>query len=216
MQTKLIILDFDGTLGDTRNNIVKTLRETLLQSGLPMASEEDCAATIGLKLYDAFLQLVPTLTEQQAQECVELYREIFEINKKQLMPKLFPHVLETIQELSQRGITLTIASSRSNNTLQDFVKDMGLSQYIVYTIGAEDVANAKPNPEPVLKTLQHLGMKAEETLVVGDMPYDILMGANACTLTCGVTYGNATRQQLADSKADYIIDDFAELLGIVF
>ena len=216
MQIKLIILDFDGTLGDTRNNIVKTLRETLLQSGLPMASEEDCAATIGLKLYDAFLQLVPTLTEQQAQKCVELYREIFEINKKQLMPKLFPHVLETIQELSQRGITLTIASSRSNNTLQDFVKDMGLSQYIVYTIGAEDVANAKPNPEPVLKTLQYLGMKAEETLVVGDMPYDILMGANAGTRTCGVTYGNATRQQLADSKADYIIDDFAELLGIVF
>jgi len=215
MRTKLIILDFDGTLGDTRRNIVKTLQETLLKSGLPAAGEAKCAATIGIPLYDAFLQLAPSLTEEEARKCVEQYRVIFEINKKALLPRLFPNVLETLHQLSEQGIIMTIASSRSNSTLQDFVKEMGLGKYIIYTIGAEDVTHAKPNPEPVLKTLQHLGIKSEDTLVVGDMPFDIIMGANAGTRTCGVTYGNATRQQLETCHADYIIDDFAELLNII-
>lgn len=215
MQTKTIILDFDGTLGDTRMNIVKTLQQTLEQFSLPVADEAECAATIGIPLFDAFLQLVPSLTREQARECVDLYRDIFEVNKKMLLPKLFPHVLDTMRLLHSKGIILTIASSRSNASLHDFVREMGLQPYVSYVIGAEDVTHAKPQPEPVLKTLSHFGLNADDTLVVGDMHYDILMGKNAGAKTCGVTYGNATRQQLEESGADYIIDDFAQLLDIV-
>lgn len=215
MRTKLIILDFDGTLGDTRHNIVKTLQATLSQKRLPVPGEEECAATIGIPLYDAFLRLAPHITTNEAQECVDLYRNIFEVNKKKLMPQLFPHVLETLNTLHKRGIILTIASSRSNISLHDFIHEMQLAKYITYTIGAEDVTHAKPHPEPVLKTLEAYGIAAKETLVVGDMPYDIIMGINAGTHTCGVTYGNATRQQLKDSNAEYIIDEFAELLNVI-
>lgn len=215
MQTKIVILDFDGTLGDTRMNIVKTLQQTLAQCSLPVACEAECAATIGIPLFDAFLQLVPTLTKEQAQECVDIYRDIFEVNKKKLMPKPFPHVLDTMRSLASKGVILTIASSRSNTSLHGFVEEMGMEPYVKYVIGAEDVVNAKPQPEPVLKTLSHFGLSAADALVVGDMHYDILMGKNAGTRTCGVTYGNATRQQLADSGATYIIDDFAQLLDIV-
>lgn len=215
MQTKTIILDFDGTLGDTRMNIVKTLQQTLEQFSLPVADEAECAATIGIPLFDAFLQLVPSLTREQARECVDLYRDIFEVNKKMLLPQLFPHVLDTMRLLHSKGIILTIASSRSNASLHDFVREMGLQPYVSYVIGAEDVTHAKPQPEPVLKTLSHFGLNADDALVVGDMHYDILMGKNAGAKTCGVTYGNATRQQLEESGADYIIDDFAQLLNIV-
>lgn len=213
--TKIIILDFDGTLGDTRMNIVKTLQQTLEQFSLPVADEAECAATIGIPLFDAFLQLVPSLTREQARECVDLYRDIFEVNKKMLLPQLFPHVLDTMSLLHSKGIILTIASSRSNASLHDFVREMGLQPYVSYVIGAEDVTHAKPQPEPVLKTLSHFGLNADDALVVGDMHYDILMGKNAGAKTCGVTYGNATRQQLEESGADYIIDDFAQLLDIV-
>lgn len=213
--TKIIILDFDGTLGDTRMNIVKTLQQTLEQFSLPVADEAECAATIGIPLFDAFLQLVPSLTREQARECVDLYRDIFEVNKKMLLPQLFPHVLDTMCLLHSKGIILTIASSRSNASLHDFVREMGLQPYVSYVIGAEDVTHAKPQPEPVLKTLSHFGLNADDAVVVGDMHYDIFMGKNAGAKTCGVTYGNATRQQLEESGADYIIDDFAQLLDIV-
>jgi phosphoglycolate phosphatase len=56
---------------------------------------------------------------------------------------------------------------------------------------------------------------AGETLVVGDMAVDIQMGANAGVKTCGVTWGNGTRDELVQAGADYIIDNMEELIGIV-
>lgn len=58
-------------------------------------------------------------------------------------------------------------------------------------------------------------MKAKDTIVVGDMPVDIIMGRNAGTFTCGVTYGNASKRQLIDAHADYIIEDLSQLLKII-
>ena len=53
----------------------------------------------------------------------------------------------------------------------------------------------------------------DEALVVGDMNFDVDMAHHAGCKACAVTYGNGTRQQLA--SAEWIIDDFAELLKIV-
>ena len=74
---------------------------------------------------------------------------------------------------------------------------------------------AKPKPEPVLKTLAAMQFDASETLVVGDMAVDILMGANAGAKTCGVTWGNGTREELKNSGADFIINRMEELIRII-
>jgi phosphoglycolate phosphatase-like HAD superfamily hydrolase len=66
----------------------------------------------------------------------------------------------------------------------------------------------------VLRTLEDLGIAAENTLVIGDMPFDILMGKNAGAFTCGVTYGNADRKSLEEAGADYIVDSIEEILKI--
>ena len=91
---------------------------------------------------------------------------------------------------------------------------MGIADYISYLIGADDVKEAKPKPEPVLKTLAAMQFAASETLVVGDMAVDVLMGANARTKTCGVTWGNGTREDLKEAGADFIIDRMEELIEI--
>lgn len=212
MNNGLIILDFDGTLCDTRKTIVKTLRMTMEKLCLPVADEDACAATIGLPLSESFKTLFPSLTEEQASECAEAYRDIFEENKKLLTPTVFPHVTETLRELRLRGYVLTIASSRSNHSLMDFVRTFGFDKEISLVLGADDVTKAKPDPEPVLLTLRKLRFDSSRTLVVGDMPFDILMGRGAGAKTCGVTYGNSSREELLDSGADFIIDDFASLL----
>lgn len=214
MNNGLIIFDFDGTLCDTRKTIVKTLQMTMEKLCLPVADEYACISTIGLPLSESFKVLLPSLTEEQAMDCAETYREIFEENKKLLVPKVFPHVPETLRELRQSGFVLTIASSRSNHSLLDFVRTFGFDKEISLVLGADDVTKAKPDPEPVLLTLRKLQFLASRTLVVGDMPFDILMGRGAGAKTCGVTYGNASREELQDSGADYIIDDIAKLLDL--
>ena len=57
----LIIFDFDGTLGDTRRNIVTTMQMTIAELHLPSRSEEECAATIGLPLAGCFRTLFPDI-----------------------------------------------------------------------------------------------------------------------------------------------------------
>ena len=212
---KLIIFDFDGTLGDTRGNIVTTMRQTLKQLGYPEASEDAIAATIGIPLEAGFDQLLPGLTPSEAAICAATYRAIFEKNRKIMIPQLFPHVKETLVTLHQRGYVLTVASSRLSASLKGFLQDMGIAPLVSYVLGADSVDKAKPDPEPVLKTLREMGYSAQDTLVVGDMPVDILMGSRAGALTCAVTYGNASRSALAAAGATYIIDDFAELLTLL-
>ena len=212
MPIQLIILDFDGTLADTRDNIVRTLQASMHQLGLPVADEAACASTIGLKLDDACRHLYPDGPADLADRFVETYREIFFRNKESLVPAPFPHVLPTLRQLRQRGVVLTIASSRGTGSLHAFIDAMGLRNCISYVLGADSVEHTKPHPEPVLRTLRETGIDAAHTLVVGDMPVDILMGRNAGVQTCGVTYGNATRDQLQAAGADFLIDDFAELL----
>ena len=210
---KLIILDFDGTLADTRGLIVKTMQQTLEALGLESRTDDQCAAMIGLPLKQAFTDLLP-MTDEMGERCVETYRRIFNENNALYVIPTFPHVIETLHQLHEQGYTLTIASSRSNRSLMEFVNDMHLNEIIPYVLGAEDVTRAKPHPEPVLKTLEDYGCKVEDALVVGDTWYDIEMGRQAGVRTCGVTYGNGTREELVDAGADFLIDDFGELLKL--
>jgi phosphoglycolate phosphatase len=215
MRKGLIIFDFDGTLGDTRRNIVTTMQMTIAELHLPNRSEEECAATIGLPLTGCFRTLFPDIQDELIPLCAETYRKFFNENLKTIQPEAFPDVVETLSILHQKGFTLTIASSRSHNSLTELTRNMGIADYVSYLLGADDVKEAKPKPEPVLKTLADMHYDAGETLVVGDMAVDIQMGANAGAKTCGVTWGNGTRDELVQAGADYIIDNMEELLGIV-
>ena len=210
---KLIILDFDGTLADTRGLIVKTMQQTLEALGLESRTDDQCAAMIGLPLKQAFTHLLP-MTDEMGDRCVETYRRIFNENNALYVIPTFPHVIETLHQLHEQGYTLTIASSRSNRSLMEFVNDMHLNEIIPYVLGAEDVTRAKPHPEPVLKTLEDYGCKAEDALVVGDTWYDIEMGRRAGVRTCGVTYGNGSREELIGAGADFLVDDFGELIKL--
>ena len=209
-----LILDFDGTLGDSRALIVKTLQETLATLHLPFKDEPDCAATIGLPLKEAFIHLA-SVDEEMGERCAKTYRRIFDRNNHPGSVPAFPHVVDTIRELHRCGKTLTIASSRGRDSLPLLIESLGITPYISLVLSANDVKNAKPHPEPVLLTLRQLGLKADETLVVGDSVYDIEMGKRAHVHTCGVTYGNGTRAQLEAARPEFLIDDFAHLLQLL-
>ena len=215
MSKGLIIFDFDGTLGDTKRNIVTTMQMTIAELHLPNRSEEECAATIGLPLAGCFRTLFPDIQEELIPRCAETYRRFFNENLKTIQPEAFPGIVETLSILHQKGFVLTIASSRSRNSLTELTQNMGIANYISYILGADDVKEAKPKPEPVLKTLKAMNFEPSQALVVGDMAVDIQMGANAGTKTCGVTWGNGSKDELENAGATFIIDRMEEILKIV-
>lgn len=211
---KLIILDFDGTIGDTKSLIVNTFQQTIKQLGLEPRTDEECAATIGLPLKKAFMSLY-AIDDATGELCTDTYRRIFYRNNTRGAVKPFPHTLETLHRLYALGYTLTVASSRNRHTLDEYIAEMEIKEIISLVVGADETQNAKPHPEPVLKILQHFACNADDTIVVGDTHFDILMGARAGCHTCGVTYGNGKREELIAAGAEYIIEDFAKLADIL-
>ena len=232
---KYIIFDFDGTIGDSQSLIVKTLQDTMRARKLEVKSEEACAKTIGLRLDEAFVSLFG-MSAEEGLECAATYREIFLDNKKTMIVQPFPHVIETLRALHRQGFILGMASSRNHCSLDGYVKQMQLENIFSSIVAGDDVEHAKPAPDMVFKALGEMkGMKnpgasaedvknpgtsAEDikdvlakTLVVGDMNFDVDMAHHAGCKACAVTYGNGTREQLA--SAEFIIDDFAELLDLV-
>ena len=215
MKTCLAIFDFDGTLGDTRRNIVLTMGDTLRELGLPVPDEEACAGTIGLLLKDAFARLVPEAPDETLGRCVSVYRRIFDEKKKELAPRPFPGAVGMLSRLRAAGVRLAIASSRSSFTLAPLLRDMGLDGAFDAIVCGDGVQHPKPAPDAVLEVLRRLDVPAAGALVVGDMPVDIAMGRAAGVRTCGVLWGNATREQLEAAGADVVaatMDDIVAAL----
>ena len=214
-EIKLVIFDFDGTLADTKENIILTFQMTMKELGVEIKSRQECAATIGLTLEDAFKVLYPGMAAEKYILLRDTYRRIFKENRKILVPGLFPEVMETLEELRRRGYLMSIASSRQSPSLHSFLEDMKIAHLFEYAVGGDNVEHPKPAPDAVLQILRHYNLSAEEAFVVGDMPFDINMATNAGVKSCGVTWGNADAAQLKESGANYIIDKMSQLLEIL-
>ncbi len=211
---KLVIFDFDGTLADTETLITQTMMKTIEAMGLPQRSREQIRAMIGLPLKETFSRLIP-MTDDTAERCKELYEEIFARDNRKGVVSMFPHVRETLQQLYDAGLTLTIATSRQRFSLLQFLQDMEIEHLFNYIVTVNDVEHAKPAPDMVLQTLEHTGIAAEETMMVGDAVYDIAMGVNAGVHTTAVTYGNGSREDLTAAGAQHVIDSFDQLTNII-
>jgi phosphoglycolate phosphatase len=210
---KTIILDFDGTVGDTQRCIVSTIQLSLNRMGLPEAKEDEVIRLIGLPLVDMFRTLTD-LDEPRLDEITKIYRDNFS-DVAFGHVRSFPHVQDTIRQLYDSGCIVTIASSRGRQSLQMLMEQLHIDKYIYTYKGDQDVVEKKPAPEMVIKILNQTATAPEDALVVGDTVYDIEMGQRAGCRTCGVTYGNNSREQLQQQGADYIINDFADLLKII-
>ncbi|MBO5819703.1 MAG: HAD-IA family hydrolase [Bacteroidales bacterium] len=211
---KLLVLDFDGTLADTLQVILDSMQSTLRVLNLPARSDAQCKAMIGLRLTEIPEHLFPELPGLGPTYAATYREEFAKFNTAGAVP-LFPNVMETLHALAEKGYMLSIASSRAHETLDKYLRDLQLGDIVTYVVAAEDVSHAKPDPEPVLKTLQHFALQPQEVLVVGDTDFDILMGRNADCYTCGVTYGNGSRASMLEAGAHVLIDDFSQLLDLL-
>ena len=207
-----ILFDFDGTIADTRVGIVRTVQGTLERMGLPQAQPEAVAATIGLPLTECFRRATAT-PANRVDEAAAIYREIFPFLALDHIT-LFPHVLHTLGQLAEQGVTIAIVSSRHHMSLDPLVTQLGVVNYIPLSrvYGEDEGLRPKPAPDLALKVLHDLDLDPQDTLVVGDTVYDLQMGAAAGCATCGVTYGNQTADQLQAVSPNHLIDDFAALL----
>ena len=143
--TKLVILDFDGTIADTQSLITTTMMQTIEALGLESRTREECARMIGLPLKETFTRLIP-MSDEMGDMCEATYCRLFDCNNTEGAVTLYPKVRETIEHLHDEGIAVSIASSRERKSLDRYVDVFGLRPFIDLVIGADSVCHAKPHP----------------------------------------------------------------------
>lgn len=211
-EVDLIIFDFDGTLVDTRVDIVNSVNFVLQKSGIPKRDFDVIVSYVGGGVDYLLRKAIGVEYRDKLREVRNLYTEY---QKDHFLDKavLYPHVKKIISAFKDKR--LAIISNRHTHSLQSILKAFGLADFFEVIIGGDDVACLKPSPCPVLALINKTGANKERSIMVGDMDYDIKSGKEAGILTCAVTYGLGKKGDIEKAKPDFIIDDLWELKEII-
>ncbi|QHT47624.1 pyrophosphatase PpaX [Bacillus sp. SB49] len=209
MSIRTILFDLDGTLIDTNELIIASFTHTIEQFADRPYSREEILDFIGPPLIESLRKVNP----DKVQEMIEVYRE-HNVENHDKYVKAYEGVVETIQTLKEEGYHLGIVTTKMRHTVQMGLEMTGLAGMFETIITLDDVTNAKPHPEPIVKALDRLGSKASEALMVGDNTHDIEAGQNAGTKTAGVAWTIKGRRVLDELNPDYMLSNMRDLLSI--
>ncbi len=213
MKYKTLILDFDGTIADTKESIIQTMAFVADKLKIKDIDEALIESLIGLPLKTTFEKAFD-LDETMIQKATLMYRKHYDEIAIDTI-SLFDNVKDTLIYFHHKGIHLTVASSKGKKALIKILQKQNIYEIFSFVGGEEDTVNKKPSPDIVNYIMTTYNYHSNECLVIGDTIFDIEMGQRAHVDTCGVTYGNNTRGMLEKLNPNYIIDDFKNLMKIV-
>ena len=116
-QFDLIVFDWDGTLMDSTSTIVKCIQAAARDLSLPVPHDDDASHVIGLGLHEAMQAAMPGIAPSMVPRMVERYR--FHYLSKDHELTLFDGVQDMLQELSQEGYFLAVATARVRELMVD-------------------------------------------------------------------------------------------------
>jgi HAD superfamily hydrolase (TIGR01509 family) len=206
---KLVILDNDGTMRDSRAMITRAYKETFEHFNLAMPSQEMIAAYMHAGPEKFFGALTP---HENTQELTTYYRSIL----GNLLGNIHAYdgVSDTLQKLRDMGLQLAVVSA--SKFLQHDLASNGIENYFDYVVDGHAVTRPKPDPEGINIVLRHLRVAPQEAIYIGDLPADVVMGkAAGLKAVIAVTHGFATKAQLQQSAPDYFVESFSELIFVV-
>lgn len=209
MSIRTILFDLDGTLIDTNELIISSFTHTIEQYADRPYDRAEILDFIGPPLKDSLRKVNPNKVE----EMVDTYRK-HNIENHNRYVKAYDGVEETIRTLKEQGYKLGIVTTKMRNTVHMGLELTNLDGLFETIITLDDVRNAKPHPEPIVKALNNIGSKASKALMVGDNTHDIEAGQNAGTKTAGVAWTIKGRKVLDDLNPDYMLTNMRELLKI--
>ena len=205
---KLLVFDFDGTLANTVPHIVNCVLKCIEKFNLKKLTKEDVQKYNGAVLADAMKHL--GATDDLLPKIKQYYADIFLEDMSDI--SMYDGVKETLLKLKQDGYILTLASNRGRNTVEPLLKHLDIDTIFTRVICESDVENKKPSPDMVEIIMEENGCNENETLVIGDTKFDILMGKSAGCMTCLISYDETIDNSILELKPDLIINNFKDLL----
>lgn len=211
MAIRAILFDNDGTLVDTHDLILSSMRHTVNDTFGLNLPDERLMAKVGIPLFDQMMDFAADA--EQRDEMLRVYREHNHAHHDAAV-KAFPGVVEGLRVLSEAGFLMGVVTSKRAPLATRGLEITGAWPYLDCLVGPDECPKAKPDPDPILFGANLLGVPAEECAYVGDSPFDIKAGNAAGCMTVAVLWGMFSREDLQAEKPDCFCESFSELVDL--
>ncbi len=182
----LIAFDWDGTLFDSTQIIVRCIQSAVTDVGGAMPSREAASYVIGMGLMEALAHAAPDVPKEKYPELGARYR--FHYMQKQDEIALFDGVLDLLKDLRSRQYLLAVATGKSRRGLDEALRSVELQGVFDASRTADETAG-KPHPRMLQELMAEFGTEPARTLMIGDTTHDLQMALNAGCASVGVSYG---------------------------
>jgi phosphoglycolate phosphatase len=211
---QLAIFDLDGTLIDSKQDLVDATNAMRVHMGMAPLSDELVTSYIGSGAPVLIQRALGTeVTDQQVAQGLEFFLKHYFAH---MLDKtvLYPGVREALDELRAAGVPMAVLTNKPIANSLAIVEGLGLSGHFFRVYGGDSFAVKKPDPIGIDTLRAELNVAREESIMVGDSHIDIKTARNAGVPACGVTFG-LQPETLAAEPPDLLVDDLRELARYV-
>jgi phosphoglycolate phosphatase len=206
----LLIFDLDGTLVNTIEDIAASVNHTLVSVGYASISLDTVRRYVG----DGVEMLMTRALAGRAgriDEAVSIYKNHHRRNLV-VRSALYPTVRETLEHFT--SLPMAVISNKTMEFVGPLLDRLDLSRYFKQVIGADSGLPLKPAPDAVQTLMTRFKAPKERTLIVGDGTTDVQAGKAAGIITCSVTYGFRSEEELRRAGPDFMIREMSELMAL--
>ncbi|MBR2892272.1 MAG: HAD hydrolase-like protein [Clostridia bacterium] len=212
---RYILFDFDGTVVNTGEGILKSLQYSFYEMGHEVPSQEELKKFIGPPVYYSFTHYYG-IGEDKVGDYIRKYRERYK-REGIYECELYKDMLTLLGTLKDSGYTLGIASSKPEHLIFDVADYLDITKYFDAVVGVKsDASRHSTKTGLILEAMDKLGVSDKsQVLMVGDRHYDITGAKGADVSSCGCLWGYGNKEEFQECDADFIIEDPLDLLNLL-
>ena len=205
---RLVVFDWEGTLGDTLGHVLKALAIESQRLELGQFDDKLARQYVSLGLAKAIKKLFPEATLLQHEQLSEAVQQA--LSTHSIDTHLFPDIRDMVQKLHQKGFDLAIATNRGPHSLLRALQETELDEFFKVTRAAGQTP-PKPCPQMLYEIMDVFGVTASETVMIGDSIADIEMAVSAGVDAIGVDFYHQQKAILLAAGALIVFDDAMQL-----
>jgi len=214
---KAVLFDVDGVLIDSLQAHAYAFADALREKGFKFEHIDGEELPYLLKVYSNLGKpakelinfVLKAVSDSVIEDIIKRHRYLFFTRYKHMV-KLKPYVKETLKYLKNKGIKLCIVSSDSKKSLMNSLNRFKIKKYFDVIISADDVTHPKPDPEGIFKAVGD----EKDTLLIGDMSYDVEAAKNA-GIKSALVLGTLSLEEAKKLKPDFILKNLYEVKNII-
>ncbi|HEX6895599.1 MAG TPA: HAD-IA family hydrolase [Bryobacteraceae bacterium] len=206
----LVIFDLDGTLIDSKLDLVHSVNAARAYMGLAPISADLVASYVGSGAPVLMRRaLGPDASEADVQTTLRYFLDYY---RDHMLDNtyLYPGVREALDRMHDAGTQMAVLTNKPVRFSEALVSGLGLGSHFFRIYGGNSFEQKKPDPVGILTLLEESGIAKERTIMVGDSNVDVRTARNAQVRACGVTYGFQP-ETFEQDPPDLVVDDMQQL-----